>query len=192
MNKKYEIRSIPVKFETREVDNGKHIEGYFAVFNSNYEITPEMSESIDPHAFDSSIKNDIRALINHNTDLVVGRTTVGTLSLEIDDKGLYGDVLINEQDTDAMNVYARVQRGDVNQCSFGCYITREDAQRRDDGGMHFVIEDMDLFEVSICTFPAYQQTSISARSADAKEFKKREIELFKSQMRDKLKGESNA
>jgi phage head maturation protease len=58
--------------------------------------------------------------------------------------------------------------------------------------MHFTIKDMDLFEVSICTFPAYQQTSISARSADAEDFKKREIELVKAQLRDKLKGESNA
>lgn len=190
---KYVIRSIPTKFETRDSDNGeKIIEGYFAVFNSNYEITPDMSESIDPHAFDSSINSDVRVLINHNTDLVVGRTTAGTAKLSIDDHGLYCRVVVNEADTDAMNAYARVQRGDVNQCSFGCYITRQDTARREDGGMHFTIKDMDLFEVSICTFPAYQQTSISARSADAEDFKKREIELVKAQLRDKLKGESNA
>lgn len=192
MNKKYVIRSIPTKFETREEDTGKYIEGYFAVFGSDYVITPDMSESIDRHAFDSSIDGDIRVLVNHNTDLVVGRSKAGTAKFRIDDKGLYGRVLINENDTDAMNAYARVQRGDVSQCSFGCFITDEEVVKRDDGGMHFVIKDMDLFEVSICTFPAYQQTSISARSADADEFKKREIELFKSQLRDKLKGESNA
>lgn len=192
MNKKYEIRSIPTKFETREENDGKYIEGYFAVFNSNYEITPDMSESIDRHAFDSSINNDIRVLVNHNTDLVVGRNTAGTAEFKIDDHGLYCRALVNEADSDAMNAYARVQRGDVNQCSFGCFITKEENARRDDGGIHFTIKDMDLFEVSICTFPAYQQTSISARSADAEDFKKREIELFKSQLRDKLKGESNA
>lgn len=192
MNKKYEIRSIPTKFETREEDDGKYIEGYFAVFNSNYEITADMSESIDRHAFDSSINNDIRVLVNHNTDLVVGRSTAGTASFKIDDHGLYCRALVNEKDTDAMNAYARVQRGDVTQCSFGCFITKEETAKRDDGGLHFTIKDMDLFEVSICTFPAYQQTSISARSKDADDFKQREIELVKAQLRDKLKGESNA
>ena len=188
MNKKYIIRSIPTKFETKETDTGKYIEGYFAVFDSNYEITPEMSESIDRHAFDSSINNDIRVLVNHNTDLVVGRNMAGTASFSIDDHGLYCRAIVNENDSDAMNAYARVQRGDVNQCSFGCFITDEKAVKREDGGMHFIIKDMDLFEVSICTFPAYQQTSIAARSADAEDFKKREIELFKSKLKDKLKG----
>jgi HK97 family phage prohead protease len=187
---KYTIRSIPVKFETRETDEGKHISGYFAVFNSNYEITPMMSESIDPHAFDSSLNGDIRALVNHNTDLVIGRTTNGTMKINVDEHGLFADVLINEKDSDAMNAWARVDRGDVNQCSFGCYITDEEYSTREDGGSHWVIKDMDLFEVSICTFPAYEATSIQARSADLTDVKKREIEAFKENMRTKLKGES--
>lgn len=192
MNKKYVIRSIPTKFVTREEDTGKYIDGYFAVFGCNYEITSDMSESVDRHAFDSSINGDIRMLVNHNTDLVVGRSKAGTATFRVDDKGLFGSALVNENDTDAMNAYARVQRGDVSQCSFGCIIKDEEVIKREDGGLHFIIKDVELFEVSICTFPAYQQTSISARSADAEDFKKREIELVKAQLRDKLKGESNA
>ena len=61
------------KFETREVNGELFISGYFAVFNSNYEFAKDMSESIDSHAFDETINDDIRALINHDTTYVLGR-----------------------------------------------------------------------------------------------------------------------
>ena len=62
-----QVRSVPSKFETRSDDNGMHIEGYFAVFNSNYEIFPDVTESIAPEAFDNTLGGDIKALADHDT-----------------------------------------------------------------------------------------------------------------------------
>ena len=84
-----QVRSMPTEFKTREDGGGAlSIEGYFAVFNSNYEIGAGMSESIAPGAFTSSLANDVRALINHDTTLVLGRTKANTLQLKEDSHGL--------------------------------------------------------------------------------------------------------
>ena len=178
-----QVRSVPTRFETREDDNGQPmISGYFAVFNSNYEIGPGMSESVAPGAFLSSLSGDVRALTNHDTTLVLGRTTAGTLKLREDDVGLWGDVIINPKDSDAMNTYERVKRGDVSQCSFGFRITQEDTEVKDDGSVHWTIRDVDLYEVSVCTFPAYEATNVQARSAQLAEIRAREFDAWKENM----------
>src|SRR5690625_7651630 len=82
-------------------------------------------EEIATGAFYNTLDNDIRALINHNTAFVLCRNKSGTLELETDSKGLFGRIKINENDTDAMNLYERVKRGDVDQCSFGFNILKE-------------------------------------------------------------------
>ena len=120
-----QIRSVPAAFETREDNGDMVISGYFAVFNSDYEIWPGATESIDAHAFDGALSDDIRALIDHETRLVIGRNKSGTLSLKTDERGLWGEVSVNANDQDAVNVYERVKRGDVDQCSFGFDITDE-------------------------------------------------------------------
>ena len=74
-----QVRSVPTEFNTREDGEKLLIEGYFAVFDSNYEIAPGMSESIRSGAFSDTISGDIRALINHDTTLVLGRTKANTL-----------------------------------------------------------------------------------------------------------------
>lgn len=73
------------------------------------------TEQIDPHAFDDQLGGDVRALIDHDTRLVLGRTCAGTLTLRVDEHGLWGSIAVNEGDQDALNLYARVQRGDVSQ-----------------------------------------------------------------------------
>lgn len=190
MKKKFEtredlrqVRSVPTIFETREADDGSlHITGYFSVFNSNYEIGPGMSESIAPGTFQNSLDGDIRALTNHDTTLVLGRTTAGTLKLMEDDTGLWGDITINPKDSDAMNAYERVKRGDVNQCSFGFQITKEEVDVRPDGSVHWTIQDVNLYEVSVCTFPAYKDTNIQARSAERAEIQERAFSAWKEKI----------
>ena len=184
---KRQLRSIPTKFETREDGENPTIEGYFAVFNSNYEIAPGMSESIAPGAFSRTLSNDVRALINHDTTLVLGRTKANTLELREDSHGLWGKITINPNDGDAMNLYERVKRGDVDQCSFGFDLKEQDTEIRDDGAVHWTIKDLDLFEVSCCTFPAYEQTNISARSKERDEIKKRELSAWREKMKGVLK-----
>ena len=184
---KRQLRSVPTKFETREDGENPTIEGYFAVFNSNYEIAPGMSESIAPGAFSRTLANDVRALINHDTTLVLGRTKANTLELREDSHGLWGKITINPNDGDAMNLYERVKRGDVDQCSFGFDLKEQDTEIRDDGAVHWTIKDLDLFEVSCCTFPAYEQTNISARSKERDEIRQRELSAWREKMKGVLK-----
>lgn len=183
------IRSIPTKFETREDNEDLSIEGYFAVFDGVYEIGDGMTESVDRHAFDNTLSGDIRALVDHDTTLVLGRTVAKTLELSVDEHGLWGKVSINPKDTDAMNLYERVKRGDVSQCSFGFEIVREETEVKDDGSVHWTIEEVNLWEVSAVTFPAYQSTSVSvARSKQAEKLKRRSNEAWKIRLKNKLKG----
>lgn len=181
--------NLTTDFQTRAEGDDKIIEGYFAVFNSVYHIAPGMSEEIASGAFTSSLGRDVRALINHDTTLVLGRTTAGTLELRQDDFGLWGRVVVNPNDRDAMNAYERVRRGDVTQCSIGFNIISEDAESRADGSVHWTIRDLELWEVSVCTFPAYEETAIVARSKEAEEMKKRKTEAWRAKMLDVLKGE---
>ncbi len=187
-----QMKTLETKFETREASDGSedlHIAGYFAVFDGIYDMGYQMSESIDPHAFDDAISGDVRFLIDHDTRLVLGRTSAHTGELRIDSHGLYGDVTINPKDQDAMNLYARVQRGDVNQCSFGFDILDdEDTEIREDGSIHWTIKKVKLYEVSVCTFPAYETTEVSARMDDAKNIRKRELDAWKARMMAKIEG----
>lgn len=142
------------------------IEATFIVFDEVYDMG-WCSESIDRHALDETIHGDIRALVDHDTTLVLGRTTTGTLTLRIDDRGVHGTIEININDADAMNLYARVQRGDVSQCSFCFSVIDEDHTLRN-GKDHFTVTKLELYEVSIVTFPAYETTTASARSGKRK------------------------
>lgn len=190
-----EMRTLESIFQIREENEQKRIEGFFAVFDGIYDIAPGMSESIDSHAFDNTLSGDIRALINHDTTLVLGRTAAHTLELRTEAHGLWGSILINPNDQDAMNLYERVKRGDVNQCSFGFDVTNEDAEVREDGSVHWTIKGVKLYEVSVCTFPAYETTEVSARSAEAVDIRKRRFDAWKAETiksHDWLKGEKDA
>lgn len=184
----YQVRSTQSKFETREADGEMYISGYFAVFNSEYEMWPGAVESIADTAFDGALADDIRCLIDHETRLVLGRNKAGTLTLKVDARGLWGEVKINPNDQDAVNLYERVKRGDVDQCSFGFDILDEEFEDRGDS-VKWTIKKVKLYEVSVVTFPAYEETSVSARKRQLGEIKKRSIEAWKQRTMKKLKGE---
>lgn len=184
---KRQLRMINTEFKTREDGEDLTIEGYFAVFNSDYDIATGMSESIAPGAFAEALGGDVRALVNHDTTLVLGRNKANTLSLREDSHGLWGQIRINPNDSAAMDLYARVQRGDVDGCSIGFDIAEEKTEFSDNGDVHFTIEKVDpLYEVSACTFPAYQETNVSARAAQVEEIKKREADAWKQRMKERL------
>lgn len=179
----------PTQYRAAEENGELYIEGYFAVFNSVYEIAPGLTESISPGAFADSLGGDVRALTNHDTTLVLGRTKAGTLELREDGHGLWGRVRINREDGDAVNLYHRVQRGDVDQCSFGFDIGKEETSVNDDGSVHWTIKEVSvLYEVTVATFPAYEETSVSARSAQAEQIKRRSSQAWKETMKNRLKG----
>ncbi len=187
--KEEQKRTLLTKYETREEQDGqKVIAGYFAVFNSETELWQGAYESVDPGAFDDTLGNDIRALTNHNATLVLGRSKAGTLKLSKDSHGLWGEISINENDTDALNLYERVKRGDVDQCSFGFNILDEETEWRDDGTVKWTLKKVDLHEVSVCTFPAYADTGVQARHREVEQYREKQAEQWKHDITSRLKG----
>lgn len=149
-----ELRAVPADPRT--------LRGYAAVFNA---LSVEMwgfSEMIAPGAFSDTLEDDIRALWNHDTQYLLGRTTNETLTLSEDERGLKVSIEL-PQTSYADDVLSLVQRGDLNQMSFGFFVEK-DTWTTDDKDQHLrTIEKVRLLEVSPVTFPAYPQTSIEAR-----------------------------
>ena len=167
MNKRNSYRIA--QFKTREeTETGDLIlSGYFIKFDEVTELWPGYFEVIKREGVEKAIQNaDIRALFNHDDSLVLGRTGNGTVTLGVDEIGLFGDIIINKEDPQAIGAYARVQRGDVVGCSFGFIPIKINTEERDDGSYLDTILELEIFEVSPCTFPAYPQTEIAARQKD--------------------------
>jgi len=182
-----QTRSLRTELRTRDEGDAPVIEGYFAVFSRETELWPGAYEEIAPGTFSNTLSNDIRALINHETRLVLGRNKSGTLELREDSYGLWGRIKINPNDTDAMNLYERVKRGDVDQCSFGFNIIREDTEWRDDGSVKWTIREVDLHEVSVVTFPAYEDTGVAARQKQVEEHRARLFEAKRKKLIERVK-----
>lgn len=174
------------KFQTRAEDGNLYIEGYFAVYNSRYNLWDDAYETIAPGAFEGETRKDVRALCNHDTTLVLGRTTAGTLTLRTDEVGLWGSIIINQADQDAMNLYERVKRGDVTQCSFGFNIVDQDVEYQEGKPTVWVIKKVRLYEVSVVTFPAYEDTGVSVRRREFAELARRKTEAWKAKARARL------
>ncbi len=160
---------MATQFQTREEQESGDLilSGYFIKFDEETELWPGYFEVIKREGVEKAIKDaDIRALFNHDHSLVLGRTGNDTVRLGVDDVGLFGDIIINKDDPQAVGAYARVQRGDVIGCSFGFFPIKINTEERDDGSYLDTILDLEIFEVSPCTFPAYPQTEIAARQKD--------------------------
>ena len=160
---------MATQFKTREEQESGDLilSGYFIKFDEETELWPGYFEVIKREGVEKAIKDaDIRALFNHDHSLVLGRTGNDTVRLGVDDVGLFGDIIINKDDPQAVGAYARVQRGDVVGCSFGFFPIKINTEERDDGSYLDTILELEIFEVSPCTFPAYPQTEIAARQKD--------------------------
>ena len=160
---------MTTQFQTREEQESGDLilSGYFIKFDEETELWPGYFEVIKREGVEKAIKDaDIRALFNHDHSLVLGRTGNETVTLGVDDVGLFGDIVINKNDPQAVGAYARVQRGDVIGCSFGFMPIKINTEERDDGSYLDTILELEIFEVSPCTFPAYPQTEIAARQKD--------------------------
>lgn len=176
------------EFQTREDADNLYIEGYFSVFGGQYWFGDIGYETVDPGAFDLAADTDVRALTNHDTTLVLGRTNAGTLTLRVDERGLWGSIVINPRDQDAVNLYERVKRKDVTQCSFGFDILDEMVEHREDGLTVWHLRKVRLWEVSVCTFPAYEDTGVSARAAELETEKRKQSEKWRADMIARVKG----
>jgi hypothetical protein len=146
------------------------ITGYAALFNVLSEDLGGFREQLATGAFSDSIgSSDVRALINHDSNLVLGRNTAGTLSMSEDATGLR--VEITPPDTQvARDLVVSMQRGDVNQMSFAFTVNKEDQTWTREGTgpwLRTIKRVSRLFDVSVVTYPAYPQTSAAVRELDA-------------------------
>lgn len=156
-----ETRSLTLPLEVR-ADTGRTIAGYAAVFNSAADIAGFFREVIAPGAFAEAVSGDVRALVDHDTGRVIGRTTAGTLRLAEDDKGLA--VEIDLPDTgDGRDLGELIKRGDVSGMSFGFEVTKQTWDETGEIPLR-TIQAVKLFEVSVVAFPAYDDTTIALRS----------------------------
>ncbi len=162
--KKKETRAFDItKFNTRSENEEQNtsIEGYAAVFNSKTRIGDWFDEVIEPGAFSRSLSenSDIRALFNHDWNNVLGRTKSGTLTLKEDEKGLNFNVELPNTSV-ARDLSESMARGDINQCSFGFFVTGEEWDYSVEPALR-TIKEIELYEISVVSIPAYDDTEAS-------------------------------
>lgn len=168
-----EIRTLNIcelRADKPEDGGPAKLRGYASVFDEETDIFDffygEYKEVIRKGAFSRAIKEkqDVRALLNHDENYVFGRTKSGTLTLEEDDHGLA--VIIDPPDAQwARDVLASVDRGDIDQMSFGFILKEERVEKNEKGEIALrEVLDLDLFDVSVVTYPAYPTTSVGLRS----------------------------
>lgn len=165
----HETRYIATEVRVvREAGKAPAIEGYAAVFNSPSHDLGGFIERVKPGAFARGIKAkaDVRALINHDPNKILGRTKSNTLQLQEDARGLKFRVTLADVSY-ARDLYASVQRGDLDQCSFSFTPVKQTwgEEQASDGSWRVTreLEDVDVFDVSVVTYPAYEETSAVAR-----------------------------
>jgi HK97 family phage prohead protease len=150
------------------------VQGHASVYfdaadpGTRYMLWEDVEERVMPGAFDRALREnqDVRALFNHDSNQVIGRTSSGTLKLSTDDKGLRYEA--NAPDTQVgRDVVTLIKRGDVTGSSFGFSVRGERIRKETrDGKPYYIREltDVDLYDVSPTTFPAYQSSDASARA----------------------------
>lgn len=176
-----EIRTFAAELRVTPPSVGKKgstIRGYAAKFNTLSEAMPIMEEGrcvgtfreqLLPGCFAGALPtSDVRALINHDPNLILGRNVSGTLRMMEDDTGLMFD---NDppETSYAKDIQVSMQRGDVSQCSFGFSVANGgDSYTKDpdvkDGYIRSIRSISRLFDVSVVTYPAYTDTSCAVRS----------------------------
>ena len=179
------------EFRIEDTDKGKKLIGYAAVFNLfSLELDDWLygtyKERIANGAFAETIVNDdIRALFNHEPNLILGRNKAGTLRLKEDSQGL----LIENDIPDTQlgrDMIVSVGRKDLTGMSFAFQTQKEQMDEEQDPPVRTLLK-VKLFDVSIVTYPAYPDTSVGVRSIDQwlkdKDQAKRSLNSMRNRLR---------
>ncbi|HIY92361.1 MAG TPA: HK97 family phage prohead protease [Candidatus Companilactobacillus pullicola] len=171
------INNSNFKIEKRsEDDNFNTLSGYAIVFDQPSENLGGFIEYVDNSALDNVDMSNVQLLYNHNMDNILARADSSTLSLSIDDKGLFFNAQIPNT-TLGNDVAENVRNGNLKGCSFGFTIDDDDWSDLDeDTATRHITQIGDLFELSITPMPAYKETSVSNRSLSEFESKKNKKE----------------
>ena len=167
-----EVRCLSVaELRVKRAENeDPKIEGYAAVFNKLSDNLGFFREKIKPGAFKTALKtSDVRALFNHDANIVLGRQSAGTLELKEDKKGLF--MSATPPDTQAArDLMVSIERGDITQQSFA-FSVKEDSWKEGDSEtgepeIRTIIEVKEIFDVSPVVYPAYPDTDVALRSKE--------------------------
>jgi HK97 family phage prohead protease len=143
----------------------KRMAGYAAVFNSLSQNLGGFVERIAPGAFSKTLlEADVKALFNHDANLLLGRSKSGTLRMEQDDVGLRYEVDLPET-TLGRDLSVLLERGDVSQSSFAFRVVSDEWGTDDQDRPVRTLVEVKLFDVSPVTYPAYLDTEASMRLA---------------------------
>jgi HK97 family phage prohead protease len=139
----------------------------FSLYEDPDDPAAGLLERLMPGCFDRALRErqDVRCLFNHDPNWVLGRIKSGTLKLEVTAKGLSYECQLNPLDQSHQMVLAKLQRGDVAESSFAFEIVKQKFVKQKGAPMVREVHDVDLFDVSAVTFPAYAATTASLRSA---------------------------
>ena len=167
--KDIERRAIAAEFRV-EGDEKPKIIGYAAKFDTLSEETWGFREKIAPGAFKDALgTSDVRALFNHDPNIVLGRNKAGTLTLVEDEIGLRYEITPPDTQT-AKDILESIRRGDVNQSSFAFSMKNGGIQQWEDfpdgSSIRTIVKVAELFDVSPVTYPAYPDTESGVRSAE--------------------------
>jgi uncharacterized protein len=181
VTKKKETRIVDItNLQTRDGIGNEPvvISGYAAVFNSKTSIGDFFEEVVAPGAFARTISEngDIRALFNHNWDHVLGRTKNGTLKVEEDNRGLKFEVELPNTSL-ARDLAESLRRGDINQCSFGFFATNDTWDYAVEPAVR-TLNEVELYEISVVSIPAYEDTEVSLRSKEIDEQVEKRIKIL--------------
>lgn len=159
--------------EIRADSDGVKVSGYAAVFNERADIAGMFVEVIAPGAFREAIgRDDVVFLINHS-GLPLARTRSKTLKLKEDGKGLYMETVLDGEDPDVRSIVGKMKRGDLDKMSFAFRATKQEWDDTTEPPTR-TIREVELYDVSVVTSPAYDGTSIALRSLeDARKEQKR-------------------
>lgn len=152
------------------------VEGYALRFNTESHLLGEFVETISPNALENADLSDVRCLIDHNSSYVLGRTKANTLSLKVDDEGLYFRCQLPNTSY-ARDLYENIKLGNVNQCSFGFTVDEDgdEFEKRSDGLFKRTVNKIKaLFDVSVVTYPAYEDTDVAPALRSIEHIKKDE------------------
>lgn len=179
----------PLKIEKRDGEDSK-IVGHAAVFDQLSGNLGGFQEKIDRRAFDSVLTDDVRALFNHDANMVLGRVSAGTLKISTDDTGLRYE--ITPPDTQlARDLMVSIERGDIRESSFAFVVNKQDWGKGENGQMVRSIQSFKkLIDVSLVTYPAYPDASVGLRSLqqwkddNSSDDKQKEEQKIAAQQRD--------
>lgn len=177
-----EKRFLNSEIEIRKNDDGtqsRTIEGYAIVFNQWSKRLGWFVEQIDSRALDGVDMSDVVATFNHDFDKPMARSKKGTLKLEVDKRGLKFS-FDAPNTTSGNDLLENIRNGNVDGCSFMFTVDGEEWEWSKDNNepdKRTVTKIGSLFELGPVTMPAYDQTTVAARSRDEvfKEFNKEDV-----------------